>query len=237
MFSSAKRMLLVPALALLAAAAAPAVADTTAVYGSDLTSSSMKIEIDDNGDLRGEVAGQPHHFIRRGGELFLIEKTSSGHRVIKFDDLRQLIAERVKEAAPKPGGSLAAADRANTSLVQKGGATVNGRRGKAWFDRTREGELYPQPVLVISDDPALAELGQAMAAHYAISAALIGNMLNVPASKTDTQRILESGASLQFANLRLQTISSAPIDPERFILPAAPLEREQVRKWLIQELR
>jgi len=235
MLSNAKKYVRALLLAFFAAAAPPALADTTAVYGSPRPGFSMTVEINDNGDLRGEIAGQPHYFIKRAGELFLIEKTEAGRRVTRFTDLKTAMLEQMPKLLPRmPSGAADGLPRMD--LVPRGEVVVNGRRGKAYFDTSGEGELYPEPVVVISDDPALAELGKALAAQYAFSTLLIGEWLGqVPAFISQTQRILESGAPLRFANMELKSVSAAPIDPDRFTLPGLPETLDQVRERLRQQ--
>lgn len=222
--------------AFLATLAPPALADTTALYTTVKSGFTLRIEIDDNGDLRGGIEGQPNYFIKRSGELFLIENTPSGHRVTRFDDLTRVFAEQMKELGPDLFRGRRPTDPA-AGLVQKGEATVNGRRGKAYYDRTRDGELYPQPVMVISDDPALAQLGQAMAAQLAMTTAAMATILDTPFAVTESQRILQGGAPLLYAGAKLFTVSSAPIDPSRFTLPGPPETLDQVRVRLQEQRR
>lgn len=89
------------------------------------------------------------------------------------------------------------------------------------------------PVVVISDDPNLALLGKAMSKQFGTSLTLMRGLLgNVPDVFTEMDALLQTGAPLSYAGMDLVSVNHAPIDPERFELPAPPQTVEQIRARL-----
>lgn len=191
----------------------------------------MKVEIEDNGDLRGQVAGQPQYFVTRSGHGFIVQTTPTGTLVTRVEDVAAIMAEQW--AALSPPADLAD-ELPALSLVEKGTVTINGRAGKAYFGKGGDGKLSPQPVVVISGDPLLAPLGKAMATQFAMSGVMMAQTLGrVPAFAKEMQRILETGAPLLFAGAELKSVETFPIDSARFELPTPPETAEEVRARLL----
>ena len=213
------------------AGASPAAADMTATYSAPHVSFSMKVEIDDNGDVRGQVTGQSQYFVTRGGEGFLIQTTPKGALVTRVEDVAAIMAEQW--AALSPPEDLAE-ELPALNLIESGTATINGRTGRAYFGKGRDGKLSPGPVVVISDDPHLAPLGKAMARQFAMSNVMMAQALGeVPPFAREMQRILETGTPLLFSGAELQSVEISPIDATRFELPKRPETSDEVRARLL----
>jgi hypothetical protein len=217
-------------LALAAAASGPAQADLTATYatagpGLNLR---MKIEIAANGDLRTDVSLPGVYMIRREGHSYFIVPDPAGPVVEGTADLGAVMQEQLAKADPHFCDRLGRA--ATMKLVSRGMTTIAGRTGEAFaVDRPNS-----RPQLVLSHDPALAPLGAAMAAQFRESSSLMGPCGSAVPMFAQMQALLDSGAPLQFAGLQLDTVETGPIDPARFVLPAAPLTREQVRALMMR---
>jgi hypothetical protein len=213
-------------LALAAIASTPAHADLTATYvainpGVHLT---IKAEVAANGDLRAEMNNPGLYLIERQGHSYFVVPDPAGSVVedtadvdaVMREQLAKLDAHFCDQIAKMPAGKL----------VSRGAMTVSGRTGEAYAMESRPAS---GPDVVISHDPALAPLGAAMAAQFRQSATLMGPCWASAPMVAQMQALLESGAPLQFGPMRLDTVETGPIDPARFVLPAAPATRDQVR--------
>lgn len=206
---------------LLALAPSCALADMTATYGSPGSDFTMKVEIAANGDVRGDVVGRPDiYFITRGGQGYFIQADPSGPLVTRVDDMGAAMGEQMAKMAP---GFRDGVKQLTLNMVEKGEATVNGRKGAAYYLRlTPDGALSPQPWAVISHDPALAPLGEAMARQFDMSMSMGSPMM--PTETFDEVRaVLHTGTAISFGPAQLQAISLAPIPASEFELPG-PLE-------------
>jgi len=221
--------------AVLALSAGQALADTTVVYEAQNGAFKMTIEIAANGDVRGDVKAKPgSYFITRNGEGFVVQSTSAGVVVDRIADLSQAMAKVASENMPdlKAAGSAFSRDGSPMRFFAQGGTvSVNGRSGTAYFWKSTKAAANQPPVAVISLDPTLAPVGQAMARQFEmsekLSSAIFGGVLP-PEAELD--EILKSGAPLAFAGAQLTSISNAPIAPSRFELPGPPESPAAIEK-------
>ncbi|MEA3038765.1 MAG: hypothetical protein QOE79_1278 [Sphingomonadales bacterium] len=215
-------------LAIAAVASTPARADLTATYvaanpGMEL---KMKVEIAANGNLRTDMSVPGLYLIKGGGHSYLIMAGPAGPIVQDAADVGAVMRERLAQTDPHFCDAFAQAPA--TRLVSRGTTTISGRPGEAFaFDRPGS-----RTEVVISHDPALAPLAAAMAAQSRESMALM------PCGPlpvfVQMQALLDSGAPLQFGPMQLDTVETGPIDPAHFVLPGAPLTREQVRAMMMK---
>lgn len=215
-------------IALLALLPAPALADLTAVYADPGHKSAMTIEIAANGDVHGDMIGRPGTtFVRHQGEFYFIESSPSGPMVMRVDDMAQVMAEEIAKL-PADQRPFATPPRVPV-LVRKGSATVGGRTGTAWYMQQSDGQLAERPWVVISDDPALAPLGQAMASEFDLSKRLLLPAMG-EAPFQPMQDVLKTGTPITFTQVELKSVSNDPIPASHFALPGRPASIEQVRK-------
>jgi hypothetical protein len=228
------------AFALCAAAPTVALADITATYraegGLDM---SMKVQLADNGDMRVDMemkidrdagAGMSPSagwtamsMIARGGRTYYVLQRPEGTIVNDVEDVSAVIQEEMAKAEIDMCKE-AAAGGAPPKLRPMGTVTVAGRAGEAYGTGIR---MAGDADLVISRDPALAPLGAAMAAQFRASSTAMGPC-PLPGT-AEMQAIFESETPLKLGPMRLETVEFGPIDPARFVLPAAPSTREEVR--------
>jgi len=194
---------LLTALLLLPLLPSAAGADMTATFVTPGGRAKAKIEVASNGDLRWSQ-GDRAYFLSRNGTDYMIVPGPGGPQVMRYSDY---LAE---SDAPGPNE-----DKVVRHLVADGTAMVNGRSGTAMFVRPAATPNWPA-LLVIDRDPALAPLARAEARIFAMQG------LGGPSSTMveEMKRALASGASLRFLNFDLKAISTDPISPERFALPA-----------------
>lgn len=216
-----------PFLALAAFAGAPARADITAIYLNDESESGfeMKVEVASNGDLRTDSDGSGRYLIRRGGRIYFVEQGPQGPVVEDFADVVAVIQEELGKMGPNVCDRLQFGGP-KSRLISRGRVTIAGRSGEAYAPEGRKGA--PAQV-VISRDPALAPLGAAMAAHFRMSMALMGRCGSKVPMVAQTEALLDSGAPLKLGPVRLGPVETRAIDPARFVLPAEPDTREEVR--------
>ena len=209
-----------------AAAAAPAQADITAVYVADGPGMAleMKIEVAEGGNLRGDMNIPGVYLIRRDGRNYFIAATPTGPLVQDVEDVGAVMQEELSRMSPSPCDRIPEA-KTSARLVPLGLATIAGRTGEAYGNPDRR----QRPEVVISRDPALALLGAAMAAQFRASTTVMGQCLARVPMFAEMQALLDSGAPLQFGPMHLETVETGPIDPARFVLPAAPATREEIR--------
>lgn len=230
----------------LAVSANPALADTTAVYvvGHGDFAMTMTVEIADNGDVRSQMSGpiieqMPKgvaiYSITRGGEDFMINETPEGVSVFRMSDAMTVMAEGSAKAREQIGApnDEADADAPDMALVARGEQTVNGRTGTAYYLRS---EKKGEPVLVISRDPALAQLGRTMARQFGQSITGMQSM-GVSAKPSDSMlKAMNEGAPLLFAGMaKLQTVRHDPVPAARFVLPAEPKTLDEVRALMTRK--
>lgn len=222
--------------------ALPAHADTTAVYavGHDDFAMTMTIEIADTGEVRVQMGGpmlekMPKgvaiYGISRDGEDFTINETPEGTSVIRMSDAMTVMAEHWAKA--KQAFGTGDADMPEVELVSRGEQTVNGRTGTAFYKRD-DGKTE-EPMLVVSQDPALAQLGREMARRFAKS---VGGMqaMGIPVFGDSMLKALNGGAPLAFAGLaKLQSVRHDPVPVARFVLPAQPKTLDETRALMARK--
>jgi len=219
--------------------ATPALADTIAVYTMPDGQMTMTVEIASSGELRVSMGGkmieemQRRHpevdvaqigGIVRDGENYMLQPGPDGKvRVIRMTDAAAVMKEFMEghlRDVPTPPDEVLEGPK----LVEHGTATINGRIGKAFY----VGDAKGVPVVVISTDPDLAELGAAMRRQFASSMQMLGST-GFPASGNFMDAALAQGAPLALSGMQLQTVRHDAIPAARFVLPAAPLPLDQVR--------
>jgi hypothetical protein len=230
-----RRLALRVLILLLALIPATATAGIRAVYTSGWGSNDI-IEIADNGDMRIE-SNSGLDLVVRDGELYTIENRLTGPIVTRGEDLFAVLRERARNIAPwkdEPGTEL--------TIVSEGSTIVNGRRGTPYFMRYGHHPREAQPIVVMSDDPALKPLGRAMGLVLRIR-------MERGATKADdgsrsSQSIframvalVEAGGPLAVSDDELRSFETVPIAPERFTLPAEPETREALRARLEEEAK
>jgi hypothetical protein len=213
------------------ALATSAEADTTAIYAHGEDVCSMTVEIASNGDLRGEIKGnfmgmpgQTYYFV--GGKDYLVDRTDQDTAVMRLDDVVQVMSEVVARDAPITNFPIPPPMK----LVRGGAVRINKWSGEAYYMQTSNGGMSPKPVVVISHDPSLAELGKAMGRQFATSEKMMARVMQGHAPKTNMDEVLSLGAPISFAGAELRSISLDPIPKAEFILPGQPLPIDQVRR-------
>jgi hypothetical protein len=218
-------------LALAAAASTPAQADLTATYVPTTPDINFKMtmEVAANGDVRADINGPGAYVLRRQGRSYFIVPDAAGPVVEDSADIGAVMQEEMAKMSPHFCDQIAQAPV--PKLVSLGTMTVAGRTGEAFG---LEGRPATHPAVIISHDPALAPLGAAMSAQFRASSSMLGSCSSAIPAVVQMQALLDSGAPLEFGGMRLETVETGAIDPARFVLPAAPATRDQVRAMIMR---
>ena len=214
--------------------AGPAQADIAARYettGDDtVVKMEMTVEADEHGNVRTQMARLGSYFLLRDGELYQVSIGESGPFVVRVSDLMTVQAELAEEiltdGAPEMEIPLQLFAEMETEVVGERVGTGYGLVS----------DEYPEPryaSVVISHDPELAQLGEALVkSNEAMTKTTsawgqMGTMLGV--MNAQMLEILRKGAPLRMMQLELTDVSDEKIPPERFALPAEPLTIEEIR--------
>lgn len=198
--------------------ASPAAADVTAQYVDDKGRPSFSVEVDERGNVRvGNVGAYfgAYYLATPDGE-YLVEPGPGGPTVTALEAAVILAAPKLK-------------DRQLWTHDWHYEAVAGTARVGAWQGRTYHAagpNLPPRPpTVVVSHDPRLVPVGRAMLqADRAQASAARRPQMNDP-----LDALLERGAVLWQSFRRLDSVSFAPIDAERFALPSAPIEAADLK--------
>ena len=217
--------------------AAPAQADIAARYKTNdenaVMNMEMTVEADNEGNVRTQMAHLGAYFLLSDGELFQVANSESGLFVVRVSDLMRVQGEIAQEMFQNPPPEM---DLPKQSFAPMDPEIVSERQGIGYGIVSDD---YPEPryaSIVVSDDPALAPLGDAVVrSHQAMASSAsawgsMGTMLGM--MNEEMLAVLRKGAPLRLMKLELTDISTEMIPAERFELPAEPLTIEELRARL-----
>ena len=209
-----RRRCLLPAL-LATLAPMPAHADLTATYQRPGARAAITIEVASNGDMR--VSGEDDGYkLWAGGEGYEVMAGPGGPLVMRVAEIAATRAGvRSSSVMLKP-------------WVPVGEATVAGRAGTKYMISGAENNPDAS-ALVISRDPALTALRDAFIRYEAMGAATFPG--DDGPERKSLRAALSTGAPIDYAGLQLIALSTAPIPPERFRLPASPVSTAEVQAY------
>ena len=216
-------------LLLLAAVAHPATASVTLRYAADEPSNlAMVIEADDAGNIRADNPNGQSLMIL-GSDIYMILPPRHGGAVVRLDDAIALAAEMRVAAGPPPTPE-------RHRIVERGPERVGQWDGTLyWIEPLPPVGDRLRSVIVIASDPALRAAGRAfLQVEEAQGRLFMAAFGNPPTDYWPLARSLfERGLMLRIGGrYRLESLSEAPIPPERFRLPGRVLSRDQYRELL-----
>jgi hypothetical protein len=212
-------------LVLLLIAATPARAQMAAVYTAGPGGPEVKIEVSASGDIRVSGDGAEGGMIILGGETYLLDQGPEGPEVMRAEDFGAAVSEEFAKLPGPPDGQPSLGAR----FEKRGEVEINGRKGTAYYLVMPDFGSLDEPDLVISTDPALAPLGAAMAVQLQNSLKILPGDAGALYPFDAMIALLKTGAPLRHSGLELVSVNTAPIPAERFVLPAVPMTRDQVR--------
>ncbi len=229
------------ALVFAGAGSTPAHADIAARFETVDEDTPMKMEMtleaDENGNVRIQIPRLSFYYLLTDGDVFQVTASERGPTVIRIADLLTVQAEIVDEFFPKKEETL---EVPKSNFARMGQETVGGRIGTGYGIVTEEDQEPQYASLVISDNPQLAPIGEALAdskaamAKSLVSLGSMGTMLEM--MDEEIIDILRQGAPLRMLSIELTDVSLDPIPPERLALPAEPLTLDQLRNLARPEL-
>lgn len=195
--------------------------DIRAVYSGADGAFEMTVEYSSEGQLRARTTGQDMWLLRNEGVNYFIIPREDGADVL---DLR-VVSKLIQDALPE---SLSMGESARLTLRKEGPTEVNGRMGTGYrFAGSPQHGAYSA---VISADPALDRLGEAMYEQFKSSIEL--NPL-VGSSAEAMLEILATGTPISFAGADLSLCEITELEPSIFELPGKPLDDEESRELMI----
>lgn len=212
-------------LALLLAACSDTPEDVTARYALANGAGTLVIKAAANGDARVDSGGQT--LIRHDGTEYLLARDAQGAFAARVDDMIAVMGALLREGGVQPTGLGPQPDFA---LTRKGEETVAGVPGELWVVRAGAASSASAEA-VVSTDPELAKVGEALAMQTRLGAAgmeqIQGGRGNLEKA---VQEMLAKGMVLRFGPaLTLQSLERAPIDPGSFALPERILDRAALK--------
>jgi len=203
------------------ASAQTEVKDIEAIYSGAGGTFEMTIQFSKEGDLKGTTKGQDMWFLRLDDVNYFIFPDESGPHVLDLRIASKLMREVMPDDLPEFGDL-------GFTLREDGPTEVNGRKGIGYrFAGQPESGPY---LAVISTDPALQRLGDAMSAQLKSSIEmnpLAGN------SADSMLEVLEKGAPLSFGGSDLVTYRETKLDRAIFELPNDPMNELDSRALMI----
>ena len=211
-------MRLAAALALMLGLPLPAAADVTARYA--VGREALSIEVDDGGDYRAEIAGK-FALIRRGGSDYVVLFQGTTPLVVPRQTFLDLAIGRIPATSPNPDG------KRDTAIVKQGAEElVASRRGDLWtirLDRPNANTIEA----VMCPDRDLAPVGKVFAGVLDAGLTAFARLIPPSDFAEQARAVFAKGTPLRatlIEELRLQSVSKAPIDAARFALPGPVLD-------------
>lgn len=211
----------------------PAWADVAARYeqGDDnaVVALNMTIEANDSGDVRFQMRNLGGYYLLREGTMYLVQKDADSFIVMRLDDVMTVQNEALgKMGWKKP--EINDDDFPKSSFAPMSIEIVGGRSGMAYGMVRDTGESPTYASMVISDDPALAPIGKAMALAQDQMFKSMGNMgLMLGQVNEDLRERIGRGAILRMMSVELTDVSFDQIPDDRFALPTTPMTLEELR--------
>jgi hypothetical protein len=219
-------------LLLLFAVAAPARADVTLHYAPDGPGSTNRlvVEADDHGNARVE-ANSSLFLLIRDGETYVVRDTPNGAAVARLSDVLAILAE---SRAQRGGMAGFRATREHFTITPHGTERVGEWNGMRYdLEAVPRAAAHSARALVVSSDPALARLAPVMEQVLAVQQQLFQAALGMdpdPAGDRQMHELLGRGLLLRSSDfVRLESMTTRPLSPDRLALPGPVLSRDQVR--------
>lgn len=193
-------------------------AGTRAIY-RDRNGPPLIIEFEGENRVRAQLSSDAYLLIE-GDETIVVEERLTGPIAFR---LRDIVAPR---RADREHASTAPS---SFQLSERGTVEIHGRVGRAFFGPPQTGR-EETPLLVVSGDPALAELGRVMRRVFADSHAYRSARYEWPeAADQDNAALsdkLSLGAPIAYYSTTLRSIEQVALPDERF---ESPVETETPR--------
>jgi hypothetical protein len=216
------RTCLAAAAALLLAGCSKAPEDVTASYAMGGRPAGMTVKAAGNGDARVDMMGST--LIHHDGADYLVSQDSQGSFAAKVDDFVALSVEAIKARGFTPPPRPAEPDYD----VTKGAAeTIAGEKGDLWTVAPKGDAAGPKIQAVISTDPALVNVGKAVAMQNKLTTGGMAELRGgIGKLEKSVQDMLGKGAMLRFGDeVKLEKVTKGPLPAADFALPGTVLDR------------
>jgi hypothetical protein len=215
-------------------------AGTRAVYEQAADPGRLVFEIADNGDFRAGAPGSLQYRLVLGGESYQVAEVDGKQQVARLADIEEVLRASAHTAGRSLMRGLSALVAATPQrIVRRELTEVNGWQGEVYqiegaeweFDRDgawRDPE--GPPYYIVSRDPALRQVGPALASFTKGELAFGRHLLADSASRVllaTLDQVAARGTLNESSQNGLLLVQAGPleVDPSRLILPAPPLSR------------
>lgn len=205
------RFLVLLVTCVLAACGAPKPMDMTAYFARP-DGVSFTVEAAASGDIRVTAGDQT--LIRRQGVDYLIRRDTGGSYATRVIDYLSAIDAGSSDDSTGPQPDYVS--------VADGTATVAGYPGERWKVHPKGAPSLPALEAILSDDPALAGVGQGVAMHAGLLMRRNARIRGGKPGKLEGAilNLYGRGAVLRFGDVfELERVEATPLSPDRFALP------------------
>lgn len=223
---------------LLACVSVPAEAGIRAVYDEAAAKRQIVFEIDEEGNFR---AGDDRHYrLVRGDDAYQVAEVDGQVHVAHLTDLAAALKETASPLLRAAAKSFTFLGSREQEWIRLGRKRVNGWRGREYRLQDTFPEDPDDPLahdddttVVISEDPALEPLGDAVLRYTAEELYLKRHFVSGAAYDEvlrDLDGLAELGTVIASSEggIRLVSVGEADVAPERLELPAKPMTREEI---------
>jgi hypothetical protein len=210
------RTYLAAAALLLTAACSKTPEDVTARYSVANGRGTITVKAAGKGDIRLDAG--PQTFIRHGGTDYVVVTEGNDRFAATVPDFVSAMSEMIRESGGVPPTQP---NDPEFEAVKDGEETISGLKGDVWKVRPKPAS-GPQSVdVVVSTDPAFANVGKAIAMQARFGSAGIQQLTGrVPNIEKKLEEVLDKGMVLRFGDaLKLDGVEKAPIAASEFTLP------------------
>jgi hypothetical protein len=191
----------------------------------------MTIEADDLGNVRMQMANLNQYYLFRDGVMYVVAVGSDETTVMRLEDMLAVQMEAMARLGWKESFESAPVPKLRFAPMKE--EVVGSRKGMGYGIVSEEQDTPVYASIVISDDPELAKLGEAIARANESSVKGLGSMATMlQVMNSDMLALFANGAPIRMLGVELTDTSLDTIPSERFDLPTEPLTIEEVRKLM-----
>jgi hypothetical protein len=202
-----------------------------AVFAGQAGEPDLLVEVAGNGDFRVGPERGDSYGLGLGGDFFLVAREGRSVRVFRAEDMAAVVAD----VMPAHLRSLFAEAFDTSSLAEQPRMERVGTRRIAGFDgdvwRVSLGSPPEAREVVLSNDPRLKPVGQAMARFIQSNMVMLAPLVG-PASGDmvkEARQLFALGTPIGGdGGFQLKSAGPAPVPADRLKLPAEPLGRDEL---------
>jgi len=192
----------------------------------------MTIEVSDEGFVRLQTLNSNQYFLFRDGIVYVVAVGRDETTVVKLEDMMTVQQEVLGRMGWKSPPDLPSPEKSRFAPMKE--VIVGGRKGTSYgiVSGQRDKPVYGS--VVISSDPSLAPIGDAIIKLNSSWGKNMGEMGALLKLMNDEMLALFlKGAPLRMSVIQLTDVSYDRIPPSRFALPAKPMTLDELRAYTL----